>query len=197
MAREPRNYDALRTQHTLPLRDQDPTQTPQQSAEPEQAEPTRPAPDQVRSPGWTEYGDMASQQASATAYNNWLAQSHTARQQSALQTDAQIDQARAGQQRDQEREKIDPKLQRAQELAAAVETRRPSEQLEPAAHAIDNRQPDSSADQRRETPSKIEQTQAPDHNDARIQRAFQLAAAVETRNQERHDRNPEQSLDRD
>jgi hypothetical protein len=128
MAREPRDYSALRTEHSLAPEHGDPTRLPQRAEDKVQEEPVRPATNQAPSPGWTEYGDMASQQASAIAYNNWLSQSYAARQQSALQADQKIEEARAGQDRIKEREGVEPRVQKAKELAQAVEARQEQSQ---------------------------------------------------------------------
>jgi hypothetical protein len=187
MAREPRNYGALRTDHSLAPEQGAPNQSSQQQA---QEQTTRQAADRSRSPGWTEYGDMASQQASAIAYNDWVNRSHAARDHEIVQTDRHAQQDRIQQ--------IDPDLQRAQELAAAVEARRRNDELEPNAPSLEGKQNTASRDQEIEALPTTQNPNSREQTDAKLQRAQELADAVEARNQQRQqERNIEQSLDRD
>lgn len=196
MGRVPRDYSGLRTEHARAI-EADGVQPVQQSTD-RLEEPTRPAINQAQSPGWTEYGDMAAQQTSAIAYNNWLNQNYATRAQLADRANERIDELRTGLDQVDERTPIDPRLQRAQELAAAVAARSPSTQREIITQDIGQQQQVATGDQESEAPSKNEQNAALEQTDARVQRAIQLAVLVGARQEnQQNDRSKEQDLDID
>jgi hypothetical protein len=138
---------------------------------------------------------MAAQQTSAIAYNNWLNQNYAARAQLADRANERIDELRTGLDQVDERTPIDPRLQRAQELAAAVDARSPSSQREIAAEDRGQQQQVASRDQEGEAPSKSEQDAVLEQTDARVQRAIQLAVLVGARQEnQQKDRSKEQDL---